>query len=129
MDGISIEELFAKWRAFVRDDDVVCSWGHYAIGIFGSAARLNDGPAEPSGPAFMPKTRLDLRQVARVLMRGRVGTMDAVLEKLALDRATVGALGRGRAGTRAAQLAAIAAHLGDVLHAARVSENERGPHP
>ena len=129
MDGISIEELFAKWRAFVHDDDVVCSWGHYAIGIFGSAARLNDGPAEPSGPAFMPKTRLDLRQVARVLMRGRVGTMDAVLEKLALDRATVGALGRGRAGTRAAQLAAIAAHLGDVLDAARVSENERGPHP
>ena len=134
MDGVSLDELFARWRAFVRDDDVVCSWGHYAIGIFGgcsitradgadpSSARPNEGPAEPTGPAVMPKTRLDLRQVARVLMRGRVGTMDAVLEKLALDKATVGTLGRGRAGIRAAQLAAIAAHLGDLLDAARLSE-------
>jgi DTW domain-containing protein YfiP len=125
MDGVSLEELFARWRAFVRDDDVVCSWGHYAIGIFGSAAQPNDGPVEPSGPAFMPKTRLDLRQVARVLMKGRVGTMDAVLEKLALEKATVGTLGRGRAGIRAAQLSAIADHLGNVLDAARISE--KGP--
>jgi DTW domain-containing protein YfiP len=119
MAGVSLEELFAKWRAFVRDDDVVCSWGHYAIGIFGSAARPgpSQGPAEPSGPAFMPKSRLDLRQVARVLMRGRVGTMDSVLDKLALDGATIGSLGRGRAGIRAAQLSAIAAHLGDQLDA------------
>jgi hypothetical protein len=123
----------------VRDDDIVCSWGHYAIGIFGSAARPNEGPAEPSGVAFMPKTRLDLRQVARVLMRGRVGTMDSVLDKLAFDRATIGSLGRGRAGIRAAQLAAIAAHLGDKLDAASpaigdvalgeaaLSEKERAP--
>jgi hypothetical protein len=110
MDGVSLDELFERWRAFVRDDDVVCSWGHYAIGIFGSAGER----------AFMPRSRLDLRQVSRVLMRGRVGTMDAVLEKLALDPAIAGVttLGRGRAGVRAAQLARIAKHLGDMLDAA-----------
>jgi DTW domain-containing protein YfiP len=106
LDGVSLEELFERWRAFVRDDDVVCSWGHYAIGIFGSAG------------GTMPSSRLDLRQVSRVLMRGRVGTMDAVLEKLAIDPASLGALGRGRAGARAAQLARIAVHLGDQLDAA-----------
>jgi len=103
MDGVSLEELFERWRAFVREDDVVCSWGHYAVGIFGSAG------------GEMPKSRLDLRQVSRVLMRGRVGTMDAVLEKLAIDPASLGTLGRGRAGVRAAQLARIAVHLGDRL--------------
>jgi DTW domain-containing protein YfiP len=131
MNGVSLEELFARWRAFVRDDDVVCSWGHYAIGIFGSAARPNEGPAEPpsSGPAFMPRSRLDLRQAARVLMRGRVGTMDSVLEKLALRNSDgsplgpVAPLGRGRAGIRAAQLATIAKHLGDQLRAAENDAN------
>lgn len=103
MDGVSLEELFERWRVFVRDDDVICSWGHYAVGIFGSAG------------GEMPKSRLDLRQVSRVLMRGRVGTMDSVLEKLAIDPASLGALGRGRAGARAAQLARIAVHLGTVL--------------
>jgi DTW domain-containing protein YfiP len=129
MSGVSLDELFERWRAFVRDDDVVCSWGHYAIGIFGSAGDSGgNGPAEPSGRAFMPKTRLDLRQVSRVLMRGRVGTMDAVLEKLALDPASTSSLGRGRAGVRAAQLARIAAHLGDVL-AAALSDGARAPTP
>jgi hypothetical protein len=106
MDGVSVDELFARWRAFVHDDDIVCSWGHYALGIFGGTG------------GELPKTRLDLRQVSRVLMRGRVGTMDAVLEKLAIDPASVGSLGRGRAGLRAAQLARIASHLGDVVNAA-----------
>lgn len=106
MDGASLDELFARWRAFVHDDDIVCSWGHYAVGIFGTAG------------GEMPKTRLDLRQVSRVLMRGRVGTMDAVLEKLALDPGAVSSLARGRAGLRAAQLARIASHLADVIAAA-----------
>jgi DTW domain-containing protein YfiP len=108
MDGVSLEELFERWRAFVRDDDVICSWGHYAVGIFGSAG------------GEMPKSRLDLRQVSRVLMKGRVGTMESVLEKLTIDPASLGTLGRGRAGARAAQLARIAVHLGDRLHAATV---------
>ena len=99
MDGDSVAELFERWSTFVRDDDVVCSWGHYPVGIFGQAG------------GTLPRTRLDLRQVARVLMRGRVGTMDAVLEKLAIETSSLEPLGRGRAGVRAAQLARIATLL------------------
>ena len=99
MDGDSVSELFERWSAFVRDDDVVCSWGHYPVGIFGATG------------GTLPKTRLDLRQIARVLMRGRAGTMDAVLEKLGVAPSSLASLGRGRAGVRAAQLARIAAHL------------------
>jgi DTW domain-containing protein YfiP len=104
LEGAPLDELFERWAAFVRDDDIVCSWGHYAVGIFGAAG------------GTMPRTRLDLRQVARVLMRGRVGTMDAVLEKLAIDAASIPMLGRGRAGVRAGQLARIATHLGDLCN-------------
>ncbi len=103
MGGATVRELFERWSAFVRDDDVVCSWGHYPVGIFGVAGGV------------LPKTRLDLRQVARVLLRGRVGTMDAVLETLAIERTSIGSLGRGRAGVRAAQLARIATHLATAL--------------
>jgi DTW domain-containing protein YfiP len=103
MDGEDVPELFEKWRAFVRDDDIVCSWGHYAVGIFGGAG------------GSLPKTRLDLRQVSRVFLQGRVGSMDAVMDKLAVTAGSLESLGRGRAGLRAAQLARIAAHLGDML--------------
>ena len=98
-NGESVPELFARWADFVREDDVICSWGHYPVGIFGREG------------GTLPRSRVDLRQVARVLMRGRVGTMDAVLEKLAIDMASIPTLGRGRAGVRAAQLARIATHL------------------
>ena len=102
--GAPVEELFARWSAFVRDDDVICSWGHYPVGIFGRTG------------GALPKSRLDLRQVARVLMKGRVGTMDAVLEALAVPPSMLESLGRGRAGLRAAQLARIATHLGALSH-------------
>lgn len=106
MAGASVPELMERWRAFLRPDDVVCSWGHYAVGIFGT----ENGE--------LPKTRLDLRQASRVLMRGRVGTMESVLAKLAIASPQVAPLARGRAGLRAAQLARIATHLGDTLAAA-----------
>lgn len=103
MGGVSLDDLFAAWRDFVREDDVVCSWGHYAVGILAAAG------------GELPKSRLDLRQISRVLMRGRVGTMDSVMEKLGVETALLAPLGRGRAGVRAAQLARIATHLGDRL--------------
>lgn len=111
MNGEPLSALFERWRAFVREDDVVCSWGHYALGIFLAAAAAPDG----AGPAAatLPSTRIDLRQVSRVLLQGRAGTMDAVMDKLAIDPSGLVALGRGRAGVRAAQLARITAHLAD----------------
>jgi hypothetical protein len=43
--------------------------------------------------------------------------MDAVLERLAVDTAGLTALGRGRAGARAAQLVRIAQHLAGLASA------------
>jgi len=63
------------------------------------------------GGGTMPKARIDLRQVARVLMKGRVGTMEAVLDKLGVAPSSIESVGRGRAGVRAAELARIATHL------------------
>ncbi len=102
MAGASPSELFERWSTFVREDDVVCSWGHYPVGIFGQAG------------GTLPPTRIDLRQVARVLLRGRAGTMDAVLDKLGLS--PLSPLGRGRGGVRAAQLVCIAEHLGRIAN-------------
>jgi DTW domain-containing protein len=108
LGGDSVAELLERWAVFVRDDDVVCSWGHYPVGIFGATG------------GTLPKTRLDLRQVARVLMRGRAGTMDAVLERLSVAASSIESLGRGRAGVRAAQLARIAAHLSSLLETGEI---------
>ncbi len=96
MSGVSRDELVDRLRAFVRDDDIVCSWGPHALGLLGTAG------------VELPKRRLDLRHSARVFMRGRVGTMQAMLETLGIDPALVAPLARGRAGSRVAQLARMA---------------------
>ena len=105
--GASVPELVERWAAFVRDDDVVCSWGHYPVGLF-----------ERTG-GTLPTIRIDIRQVARVMVRGRVGTMDAATESLGIAPTSIASLGRGRAGVRAAQLARIAADLSRVSGLAR----------
>ncbi|MBV9945789.1 MAG: DTW domain-containing protein [Myxococcales bacterium] len=88
--GCTGELLRRRWRAFVRDDDVLCSWGTYATTLF----------AVEGG--YLPPVRLDLRQVARVYMDGRFGTLDELLVRL--DVGPSPALGGGRGGTRLGQL-------------------------
>lgn len=101
LGGVSMPELLEAWRRFVRDSDVVCSWGHYAARIF----RAEGGE--------LPGTRIDLRGIARAHLRDRVGTMEVLLQRLGIDPASVGPIGRGRAGVRAAQMRRIAARLGE----------------
>ncbi len=88
--GCTGELLRERWRAFLRDDDVLCSWGTYATALF-----------EAEG-GYLPAVRLDLRQVARVHLKGRFGTPDDLLTRLDLGSAP--ALGPGRAGQRLGQL-------------------------
>ena len=50
--GLSVAELQAAWRAFLRDDDVLCSWGLYGVGLI-LRERLP-----------LPARRIDLRKVS-----------------------------------------------------------------
>ncbi|MDF2693132.1 MAG: hypothetical protein K0S65_1515 [Labilithrix sp.] len=61
--GGTLDELHARWRAFVRDTDVVCSWGRYETNLFAATG------------GWLPRGHLDLRHVARDVTRGSVGTL------------------------------------------------------
>jgi len=95
--GCSVAQLRDGWRAFIRDTDVVCSWGRYATALF-----VATGTA-------LPLARLDLRQVARAWSRGKVGTLEEFVAGLGGPPAT--ADGPGRARLRLEQISAVARHL------------------
>lgn len=63
--GCSLSEVHARWRAFVRDTDIVCSWGKWETSLF----------TESGG--FLPATHIDLRQVTREVTRGDVHSLRA----------------------------------------------------
>ena len=92
--GCTGELLRQKWRAFVRDDDVICSWGTYATTLFAAEG------------GYLPPVRLDLRQVARAYIKGSVGTLDELRIRLGAESSS--ALGAGRAGERLGQLVGVA---------------------
>jgi DTW domain-containing protein YfiP len=95
--GCTGELLRRQWRAFVRDDDVLCSWGTYATKLFAAEG------------GYLPHVRLDLRQLARVYFHGRFGTLDELLARLGVGSSP--ALGPGRAGERLGQLATLTRFL------------------
>jgi DTW domain-containing protein YfiP len=96
--GRAIAELEERWRAFVRETDVVCSWGHYVTTLF-------TGMGLP-----LAGERVDLRHAARVYARGKVGTLDDFVARLGATPSPPA--GPGRAHVRLAQIAAIAGHFG-----------------
>jgi DTW domain-containing protein YfiP len=59
--GGSVDDLLARWRAFVREDDVVCSWGRYETNLLVSSG------------GWLPEGQVDLRQVARAM--GAAGSL------------------------------------------------------
>jgi hypothetical protein len=95
--GCSGELLRQQWRAFVRDDDVLCSWGTYATTLFAAEG------------GYLPPVRLDLRRVARGYINGRFGTLDELLVRLGVGSSA--ALGPGRAGERLGQLVGLTRFL------------------
>jgi hypothetical protein len=101
--GTTLAELHARWRAFARETDVVCSWGRYATALFASKG------------AYLPPARIDLRQVARVFAKGKVGTLDDFLGTLPADVTTapggIPDLGPGRAVARLGQVSTVARYF------------------
>ncbi len=102
--GEAIGQLRERWGAFVRDDDVIASWGFYAPTLF--AAQV--------GP--LPTARLDIRQLAIDWRGGRVGTVEELAAHLGVSGPP---LTQGRGGARLAALVAIARALESAARAER----------
>jgi DTW domain-containing protein YfiP len=96
--GASRDAFLRAWAAFLRESDVLCSWGHHAPALL-----LGEGGA-------LPADRVDLRSVSRLVARGKVGTIEEHGESLALsDVSPLESL--GRAARRLALLVGIARHV------------------
>jgi DTW domain-containing protein YfiP len=61
--GGTRDELFARWRAFVRDTDVICSWGRYETNLFAASG------------GWLPSEQVDIRLVAREVSGGSAGSL------------------------------------------------------
>ncbi len=86
--------LVAGFAGFVRESDVIASWGRYAPDLFRGAG------------GALPAAHLDLRAAAQRLTQARIGTLDDYVATLGPEAAP---LARGRAGRRVASLARILA--------------------
>lgn len=95
--GAGLDELFERWRAFVREDDILCSWGRYATVLF----------VESGG--YLPPHRFDLRVVTKDVLKRNIGTMEDYYASLISTPAPTHA--SGRAGVRLGQLSYIAKQL------------------
>jgi DTW domain-containing protein YfiP len=92
----------ARWEAFVRDDDVLCAWGHFP------AATLAREDIR------VPAARLDVRVAANALLGARVGTAEdcaRCLEELGRLDAAGAPASPGRGGARMHALRRIVAAL------------------
>ena len=90
--GVDETELARRWEAFLRPNDVVCSWGHYAPWLLMATG------------ARFPEARVDVRQAARIHHKGKVGTIEECRTSLGAARPEPL---RGRAGRRLAELVGI----------------------
>src|SRR4029077_1428690 len=87
--GEAIPAFLARWRAFLRADDVLCAWGPFARDMLASVGGAS-------------RVAVDVRRVIRNFRRGRVATCEAACRRLGLPAAPPVAAGRG--GVRLAQL-------------------------
>jgi DTW domain-containing protein YfiP len=92
-EGESWASFRARWAAFAREDDVVCSWGRYPLDLL-----------EAEGIA-LPAARVDVRPAVGVTFGMRAGAIEDCTERLGIAAAEPFAIGRG--GARLAALSAI----------------------
>jgi DTW domain-containing protein YfiP len=81
----------ARWEAFVRDDDVLCGWGHFPTGTL------------EREPIRLPAARLDARLAANALLGARIGTAEECarrLEEVGRLDAPSASFAQGRGGAR-----------------------------
>jgi DTW domain-containing protein YfiP len=95
--GESWDAFRARWAAFARDTDVICSWGRTPLDLL-----------ECEGMA-LPATRFDVRPAVGVYFGMRAGAIEDCAARLGLATPPPFALGRG--GTRLSALSAIVEKL------------------
>lgn len=95
--GESWDRFVARLRAFLRPDDLLVSWGTFAL------ATLAHGGARLAQP------HLDVRQVAGGVLHRRPGTVEACLDEMGAPAPPAWAAGRG--GVRLALLCAVVEKL------------------
>jgi DTW domain-containing protein YfiP len=96
-DGVSVPEALARWRAFVREGDLLCTWG-----VFSQQLLEAEGVTLPGC--------IDVRLACAQWLKRRPGTAEAAAEALG-EPATGGPLGQGRAGQRLAAMVAVVTRL------------------
>jgi len=94
--GVSFADFASDWRAFLRCDDVLASWGPYGAGLF----KRQGG--------YVPDDFVDLRKASFEWLRDKTGTIVELAERLELAHS---AIGTGRGGARLGTAAAIARFL------------------
>lgn len=97
--GESWDDFCARWAAFVRGDDVICSWGRHPIDLI-----------ESEGIA-LPTARIDLRPAVGTHFGMRAGAIEDCLTRVGL--AVPAPFASGRAGTRIAALVALVGMMTD----------------
>jgi tRNA-uridine aminocarboxypropyltransferase len=95
--GETFASFDARWREFIREDDVVCAWGHYARRLL-----LDDG-------GYLPEGYVDLRRALGDNLRMKAGSIDDVGERIGLVASP--SMGEGRGGERLARVVDVAMHL------------------
>ncbi|MFO0675241.1 MAG: tRNA-uridine aminocarboxypropyltransferase [Polyangiaceae bacterium] len=110
-NGMDRDAFDAAWRAFVRSDDVIASWGTYATRVL-----------EADG-GWLPKARVDVRRNLKAARSVSLGALEDVAKTFG-DDALPGTMGPGRAGRRLSALVlatrVLACHVsgdGDVFFA------------
>jgi DTW domain-containing protein len=96
-DGESWASFRARWAAFARPDDVVCSWGRFPLDVLESEG------------IDLPAARVDIRPAVGAVFGTRAGALEDCTARLGLTAPEPFALGRG--GTRLAALSAIVERL------------------
>ncbi len=101
--GVSPEVFLADWRAWARDDDLLCAWGLIAFELLEGAG------------AFVPEGRFDFRELARLASGHVVRTAGAFITLLGLPEAPTdepaAVVCAGRAGERLEALMQVARHF------------------
>jgi hypothetical protein len=104
MGGTSLTDVHARWREFVRSDDVICSWGRYETELFVASG------------GYLPESRIDLRRVARNVARGNVGPLSRYREEVGGIEGSEPASVIGRAGRKLRALTDILAAFGKLTY-------------